>query len=413
MTDALNLAPSHPFATYLMLRVPFKQWGIRVSYAVEIGDLVEARNMKGEVSTVEVTRIVWTNGERALCTFRSSTKRSAPPSSLAIVAPAPVAASAPIAVAAAPATSIPATAAPAAPTIKPLSTCARIDAAFSQDSFVAISCACCGRPLTDPDSIEIGLGPICRRDHGFDIADESAAWAACFTVLGSSYPVDTYDAIVERYGHFVHANPDDQARDVKRAVKILIHRIAVADQAKTDGTILLRTVLAIEALGYKRLALVLGRALVRRPSLRELRNAASVYAVVQRDANTLYIQSTLSDWRVTSSLRRNGIPFKSIRGGWTLDAHHLETLRGIVAMDLSYVDLVIFPDSIKVSRDLRDVTPVYESWLDADGGGERTEWLDVKTGKWVRTAIAGEPASRPGWEKVPALYFAKTIPVAD
>ena len=28
-------------------------------------------------------------------------------------------------------------------------------------------CCCCGRPLTDPESSELGIGPVCREKHGW------------------------------------------------------------------------------------------------------------------------------------------------------------------------------------------------------------------------------------------------------
>lgn len=44
---------------------------------------------------------------------------------------------------------------------------------------VATDCACCGRPLVDAKSVEIGMGPHCRKRHGLDIpcSDEVRAQA--------------------------------------------------------------------------------------------------------------------------------------------------------------------------------------------------------------------------------------------
>jgi hypothetical protein len=33
---------------------------------------------------------------------------------------------------------------------------------------VATCCACCARPLVDAVSVELGMGPICRKKHGYD-----------------------------------------------------------------------------------------------------------------------------------------------------------------------------------------------------------------------------------------------------
>jgi len=44
---------------------------------------------------------------------------------------------------------------------------------------LATSCACCSRPLVDAKSIETGMGPVCRRKHGFNIpVTEEARTAA-------------------------------------------------------------------------------------------------------------------------------------------------------------------------------------------------------------------------------------------
>src|SRR5678815_1221799 len=44
---------------------------------------------------------------------------------------------------------------------------------------LATHCAVCARPLRDAKSVEIGMGPDCRRKHGFDveIAPEARAEA--------------------------------------------------------------------------------------------------------------------------------------------------------------------------------------------------------------------------------------------
>jgi len=34
---------------------------------------------------------------------------------------------------------------------------------------VATHCACCGKPLVDAKSVELGIGPVCRKKYGFDI----------------------------------------------------------------------------------------------------------------------------------------------------------------------------------------------------------------------------------------------------
>jgi hypothetical protein len=35
---------------------------------------------------------------------------------------------------------------------------------------LATHCACCARPLVDSKSVELGMGPVCRKRHGFNLA---------------------------------------------------------------------------------------------------------------------------------------------------------------------------------------------------------------------------------------------------
>lgn len=34
---------------------------------------------------------------------------------------------------------------------------------------LATACCCCGRPLVDAQSVEFGIGPVCREKHGFNV----------------------------------------------------------------------------------------------------------------------------------------------------------------------------------------------------------------------------------------------------
>jgi hypothetical protein len=40
---------------------------------------------------------------------------------------------------------------------------------------LATHCACCARPLVDAKSVETGMGPTCRKKHGFDRPDLDVA----------------------------------------------------------------------------------------------------------------------------------------------------------------------------------------------------------------------------------------------
>jgi hypothetical protein len=44
---------------------------------------------------------------------------------------------------------------------------------------LATYCACCSQPLLDAKSVELGIGPVCRKKHGFDLdVPEEARLAA-------------------------------------------------------------------------------------------------------------------------------------------------------------------------------------------------------------------------------------------
>ena len=63
---------------------------------------------------------------------------------------------------------------------------------------LASHCACCGRPLVDSKSVEIGVGPECRKRHGFDIdVDEESRQRANIIVHAIALE-QTGAAVIER-----------------------------------------------------------------------------------------------------------------------------------------------------------------------------------------------------------------------
>lgn len=106
---------------------------------------------------------------------------------------------------------------------------------------VATACACCARPLVDARSVETGVGPECRRRHGFGEADAPAAWldalAALANVPAAAYQSEAFTAAVA-------------AQDARAAANVLVYRIA----AEQDGANVLAFVNALRALGFARLA---------------------------------------------------------------------------------------------------------------------------------------------------------------
>lgn len=58
---------------------------------------------------------------------------------------------------------------------------------------LATNCICCGRPLVDAKSVEIGIGPDCRAKHGFDQeCSEESRRAANVLVHAASLATDAF-----------------------------------------------------------------------------------------------------------------------------------------------------------------------------------------------------------------------------
>lgn len=95
---------------------------------------------------------------------------------------------------------------------------------------VATDCACCGRPLVDSVSVETGVGPICRKRHGFNEAQAPADWAKAAKIMGE----------------MILAFGDNQ----RKATNVLVHRIAV----QQSGEQVCLMVQALAALGFTKLA---------------------------------------------------------------------------------------------------------------------------------------------------------------
>ena len=98
-------------------------------------------------------------------------------------------------------------------------------------ALVASNCACCGKVLSDAPSIEAGMGPQCRKKHGYatpeGTADLSAALAA----------IEPHRAAL--------ALPEGEM-DARRLANVLVHRIAVLQ----DGVVAAACVDGIRALGF-------------------------------------------------------------------------------------------------------------------------------------------------------------------
>lgn len=99
---------------------------------------------------------------------------------------------------------------------------------------VATHCAVCGRPLVDAESVQRGIGPDCAKKYGYGSAAHAPDWNKAADALG-----DLTDAF-----------PLSPAYDAHATANKLVHAIACQQKGATAG----RMVLAIDALGYTKLA---------------------------------------------------------------------------------------------------------------------------------------------------------------
>lgn len=104
-------------------------------------------------------------------------------------------------------------------------------------TLVATRCACCSRPLVDAVSVEAGVGPECRRRHGYAEAQGP------FKAERFSKALEGLATLEEINGWFVEGGP-------RKAANVLVHRIACAPTAPET----LRYLIAIEAAGFSTLA---------------------------------------------------------------------------------------------------------------------------------------------------------------
>lgn len=150
---------------------------------------------------------------------------------------------------------------------------------------LATHCAACGRPLLDAVSVEVGLGPVCRKRHGWNAADV-----------------------------------DEEAR--AEANKI-VHQIAV----EQTGAAVLEGCAKLRELGFAKLA----DRVVKRVKPIEIEETTDGRLAVK----TPYRGEAVNDWRRVPGRRfdreskRNVIPASSKRALWELLKVHYAGEYGI------------------------------------------------------------------------------------
>ena len=120
---------------------------------------------------------------------------------------------------------------------------------------VATLCACCGKNLLDAESVEAGMGPVCRKKHGYVTAQMEPDWrevlrltesclplAEVFEKLGGSPGAETQLAVVSCW----HLG----GLGTRRVANLIVYRIA----CRQEGPDVLHLAEALRALGFTKLS---------------------------------------------------------------------------------------------------------------------------------------------------------------
>jgi len=117
--------------------------------------------------------------------------------------------------------------------------------------FLATRCVCCGNPLTDAKSVEFGIGPICRKKHGFDGATGEPDFEVARFELAQAY--DASDAATRENGKLETVATRIASGDARGACNAAVYHIAAQPQSREAS----RLVAVVAALGFDRLARVI------------------------------------------------------------------------------------------------------------------------------------------------------------
>jgi hypothetical protein len=127
---------------------------------------------------------------------------------------------------------------------------------------LATFCACCARPLLDAVSVETGVGPECRKKHGYVAAQGEPNWRAVFEATDGLVPVRDLlggdDVPVTDAALAADAAWRLGGLETRRVANLLVHRIAV----EQDGDAVIQLTNAVRALGFEKLAARVAKRLV-------------------------------------------------------------------------------------------------------------------------------------------------------
>jgi hypothetical protein len=174
---------------------------------------------------------------------------------------------------------------------------------------LATHCACCARPLVDAVSVETGIGPDCRKKHGFAAPDAEVDEAALVAAL-SAYST-TIGAALDLS---VELEPRVLANKI-------VHRIAVEQDAPSVAFL----VNALRALGFAKLAARVATRLVRITITAE---GSDLLVVAPYSEEALTAWRGIPGRRWDKAAKATRVPAKCARPLWDLLRTHF---RGVFA----------------------------------------------------------------------------------
>lgn len=102
---------------------------------------------------------------------------------------------------------------------------------------LATACACCAKPLVDAKSVETGVGPECRKKHGFDKPDVLVDLAAACEIA-AALPTEVASEVMTG------------AATTREIANRIVYRIAAEQEGKTVPAL----TSTLHALGFAKLA---------------------------------------------------------------------------------------------------------------------------------------------------------------
>lgn len=118
---------------------------------------------------------------------------------------------------------------------------------------LATHCCVCGLPLLDALSVELGIGPICRKKYGFDAPIGIVQWEsfdATFEQVNGEYPLKVHAAA--------------RKRDARVAANGVVHRLALrrGGQLRQGQLDVPNALGLLICLGFVKLAMIVADAMV-------------------------------------------------------------------------------------------------------------------------------------------------------